>query len=86
MSKTVSLVGSDIKAVYIERDADGSVSITTVGVASDGVEDWDVLNLVQDWVDLPVSVQNTGDNFLKHLSREFNKHAANEDSDTWVSP
>ena len=72
MAKAISLVGSRIKSVSIERDGD-AVTITIVGVTvdSDGVE-YPVNNLVLDWSDLSNPDQNMGNNFLKHLSRSFN--------------
>jgi len=81
--KSISLTGSNIKCISIERDIDViMITVVGVGVDSDGNE-YPVNNLVKFWGDLPVNVQNTADNFLKHISREFNKLVAAEDSETW---
>ena len=80
--KSISLTGSNMKNVSIERTNAGDV-ITVVGVGSDGTGEYASPNMVLMFDDLPANVRNTGDNFLKHLSREFNKFVANEDVDTW---
>jgi len=82
MGKTISLTGSIIKNVSIERTDAGDV-ITVVGVGTDGTGEFASPNMVLWWDDLPVNVQNTGSTFLKHLSREFNNIVAAEDSETW---
>lgn len=86
MSKSINLVSSVMKNVCVDMDDDGAIWITVVGSGSDGSGEYPAENLVIMWEDLPVSVQNVGNTFLKHLSREFNKFVANEDSDTWVEP
>ena len=40
--------------------------------------------MVTSMADLPVNVKNTLNNALKHLSREFNKFVADEDTETWA--
>jgi len=81
--KSISLTSSNIKSVSIERDIDVVViTVVGVGIDSDGNE-YPVENLVRFWGDLPQSVQNTADNFLKHMSREFNNMVSAEDSETW---
>ena len=80
--KSISLTGSTMKNVSIERTDSGDM-ITVVGVGTDGVGEFPSSNMVLVWDDLPVQVQNTGNTFLKHLSREFNKQVAAEDSETW---
>ena len=86
MTKSINLVSSVIQIVSIE-DIDGVVTVTVIGRGLDGgVNEYPTLNLVMDWSDLPVQVQNSGNNFIKHLSREFNKLTSDEDSDTWVNP
>ena len=84
MAKSINLVGSNIKSVSVERDGDSAV-ITIVGnsIDSGGVET-PTQNLVIPWKDLYVQDQNTGNNFLKHLSRAFNFYVADEDSETWI--
>ena len=84
MAKAINLVSSRIKSVSVERNLDGTITIAIVGVSVDflGIES-PVKNLVLDWEDLDVQDQNTGDNFLKHLSRSFNNFVADEDSETW---
>ena len=82
--KSISLVTSKIKNVGIEKDDNDVVTITVVGSGVDGGDgSHTVANLVVNWDDLPVQVQQVGSTFLKFLSREFNKFAAEEDSDTW---
>jgi hypothetical protein len=84
MAKDISLVGSNMALASIERDAADNVFVTVVGHGLDA--DGNPIpskNLVIQWGDLPPNVQNVADTFLKHLSREFNKFVANEDSDTW---
>ena len=81
--KSISLTGSNIKCISIERDIDViMITVVGVGIDSDGNE-YPVNNLVKFWGDLPQNVQNTADNFLKHMSREFNNIVAAEDSETW---
>ena len=81
--KQISLTNSKIKSLSIERDGDVIV-VTVVGVGLDaGGNEYSALNLVMLWDDLPVQVRSTADNFIKHMSREFNKAVADEDSDTW---
>jgi len=83
--KQISLTNSKIKILSIERDGDVIV-VTVVGVGLDsGGNEYSAMNLVMLWDDLPVQVRNTADNFIKHMSREFNKAVANEDSETWTS-
>ena len=82
--KSISLVTSKIKSISVEKDDNDVVTITVVGSGVDSSDGGHtVANLVMNWDDLPNNIQNTGDNFLKHLSREFNKAAANEDVETW---
>ena len=82
--KSISLVTSKIKNVGIEKDDNDVVTITVVGSGVDGGDgSHTVANLVVNWDDLPVQVQQVGSTFLKFLSREFNKFVAEEDSDTW---
>ena len=86
MAKSISLIGSNIKNVSIERDGD-ICTITVVGSGLDGNGDpYRAQNMVMNWTDMSVQDQNVGNNFLKFLSRSFNNHVANEDSDTWVNP
>ena len=81
--KSISLVSSLMTSAWVELlDGVKQVTVTGVGVDSDGHE-YPVSNLVIAWDDLPQNVQNTGDNFFKHLSREFNNMVANEDVETW---
>jgi len=81
--KSISLVSSLMTSAWVELlDGVKQVTVTGVGVDSDGHE-YPVSNLVIAWDDLPQNVQNTGDNFFKHLTREFNKLVANEDVETW---
>ena len=81
--KSISLVSSLMTSAWVELlDGVKQVTVTGVGVDSDGHE-YPVSNLVIAWDDLPANVQNTGDNFFKHLSREFNNMVANEDVETW---
>ena len=80
--KTISLNSSRMKSVTVERDGDLAI-ITVVGVGSDGSDEYPALNLVMDWDELPQQMQNTADNFCKHMSREYNKFIALEDSETW---
>ena len=84
MAKSISLVGSYIDSVSIERNDDDTVTIIVVGNGVDGNGDlYRAENLVLDWGDMSVQDRNTGNNFLKHLSRAFNNHVAEEDSETW---
>ena len=86
MAKSISLIGSNMKNVSIERDGD-VVTITVVGSGLDGNgEPYRAQNMVMNWTDMSVQDQNVGNNFLKFLSRSFNNHVAEEDSDTWVNP
>jgi len=86
MAKSISLIGSNIKNVSIERDGD-ICTITVVGDGLDGNGDpYRAQNMVMNWTDMSVQDQNVGNNFLKFLSRSFNNHVAEEDSDTWVNP
>ena len=81
--KQISLTSSRIKNLTIERDGD-VILVTVVGVGLDASgNEYSALNLVTLWEDLPVQVKNAGDNFIKHLSREFNKDISNEDVETW---
>ena len=81
--KSISLTESSILNACVEVD-DGVKTITVVGVGVDGSGNfYPAQNMVLNWDDLPANVQNTGDNFFKHLSREFNKLVAAEDSETW---
>ena len=81
--KSISLVSSLMTSAWVELlDGIKQVTVTGVGVDSDGHE-YPVSNLVIAWDDLPANVQNTGNNFTKHLSREFNNMVANEDVETW---
>jgi hypothetical protein len=82
MTKQISLVGSNIKNVSVQNGVVKTITIVGDGVDGSGTT-YPVENLVIEWDDLPQQVQNTADTFLKHLSREFNKQVANEDSDTW---
>ena len=82
--KSISLVTSKIRNISVEKDANDVVIITVVGSGVDGSDgSHTVANLVMNWDDLPVQVQNTGSTFLKHLSREFNNLVAAEDVETW---
>ena len=86
MAKQISLVGSNIKNVAIERDGD-IVTITVVGSGVDGDGNpYVAKNMVMNWVDMSVQDQMTGNNFLKFLSKSFNNHVAEENSETWVNP
>jgi len=81
--KLIGLVSSSITSACVELlGGVKQVTVTGVGVDNDGHE-YPVSNLVIAWEDLPQNVQNTGDNFFKHLSREFNNMVANEDVETW---
>ena len=85
MAKSISLVGSVTKYVAVEKDViTGDMTVNVVGSAldADGNE-YPTKNLVLDWGLLSPQVQNTGETFLKHITREFNKFVANEDSETW---
>ena len=87
MAKAINLVGSNIKSVWVERNIDDSVTITVVGSSLDGDGNpIPAVNLVMDWMDLPVNIRNVGNTFLKHLSRDFNNFVAAEDSETWEEP
>ena len=84
MAKAISLVGSDMKYITIEKNLDGTWTITAVGDSLNGDgEAQPTKNMVMDWSELDVQIQNTGDNFCKHLSRLFNVFVADEDSETW---
>ena len=81
--KSISLTGSGIRSACVEV-LDGVRQVTVVGYGKDGSDnEYPTLNMVLVWDDLPVQVQNTGNTFLKHLSQEFNKQVAAEDSETW---
>ena len=85
MAKSISLVGSNSVNITVENDViTGERTVHVIGFAldADGNE-YPTKNLVMAWGLLPSQVQNTGDNFLKHMSREFNKLVADEDSETW---
>lgn len=83
MAKTINIVGSKIEYVSIEKSELG-VKITVIGEGLDAAGNaYPTNNLFLDWDDLPVNIQNTGDNFFKHVSREFNKLVADEDSEVW---
>jgi hypothetical protein len=83
MAKSISLVGSEVKAVTVDR-MDGVTTVTVVGESVDADGNvYATKNLVLDWGLLSPQVQNTGETFLKHMSREFNKLVADEDSETW---
>ena len=87
MAKSISLIGSYIDSVSIERNDDDTVTIFVVGNGLDGNgEPYRAQNLVMNWTEMSVQDQNVGNNFLKFLSRSFNNHVAEEDSDTWVNP
>ena len=81
--KSINLTGTVTSYISIEM-VDGVRSVVVVGFGKDVDGNlYPVSNMVMDWDALPASVQNTGDNFTKHLTREFNKLVANEDVETW---
>ena len=80
--KSISLTESKIASACVEVSAVKTITVVGVGVDDSG-NFYPVQNMVLNWEDLPANVQNTGDNFFKHLSREFNKQVAAEDSETW---
>ena len=81
--KPINLVSSIVESVSVERyDGFDKITVVGVGIDSDGNE-FPVKNIFLELDRLPQNVQNTALNFLKHVSREFNKAAANEDVETW---
>jgi hypothetical protein len=82
MTKQISLISSSILNACVDNAIPRTITVVGLGVDGDGTT-YPVDNLVIEWDDLPPNVKTTGDNFLKHLTREFNKLTANEDSDTW---
>ena len=81
--KSISLTGSRMASAWVEvTDGVKQVTVVGVGIDADG-DEYPSNNMVLMWDDLPANIQNTGDNFYKHLSREFNKLVAAEDSETW---
>ena len=81
--KPINLVSSIVESVSVERyDGFDKITVVGVGIDSDGNE-FPVKNIFLELDRLPQNVQNTANNFLKHVSREFNKAAANEDVETW---
>ena len=81
--KPINLVSSIVESVSVERyDGFDKITVVGVGIDADGNE-FPVKNIFLELDRLPQNVQNTALNFLKHVSREFNKAAANEDVETW---
>jgi len=81
--KSINLTGTVTSYISIEM-VDGVRSVVVVGFGKDVDGNlYPVSNMAMDWDALPANVQNTGDNFTKHLTREFNKLVANEDVETW---
>ncbi|OEU68406.1 MAG: hypothetical protein BBJ57_02255 [Desulfobacterales bacterium PC51MH44] len=86
MAKAINIVSSNMRRVEIYV----VVNKVQIQVFGKGIDEDDneipSNDIVMDWLDMPSNIQNAADNFLKHLSREYNKLIADEDSETWVAP
>lgn len=79
--KTINLTTTEID--YMTVTGSNCEVYGTVYDNNEPIFKGSILNVSFD--DLPPQVRNNLNNAMKHLSREFNKAQANEDSETWVS-